>query len=87
VIFGRSRAVAKLRAMSNTLAEMSFLICLYFYGFIVAALSEGISTWGLGETIEILRQWFNLLLLATYVLIGTFFLQAGVVLLSQPASE
>jgi hypothetical protein len=71
--------------MRTTLAGISFLLCFCFYGFIVAGLHEGISTWGLRETFETLTYWVNLLLLRAYVLLGTLFLQIGIVLLRRPA--
>jgi hypothetical protein len=72
--------------MRTVLASISFVICICFYCFIVAGLTEGIMSWGLRETIDTLTEWVNLLLLAGYILSGTLFLRIGLTLLRRPVS-
>jgi hypothetical protein len=86
MLFGRGRGLARLPAMRTILAGISFLICICFYSFIVAGIHEGITSWGLRETIETLTYWVNLLLLTAYVLLGTFFLRIGIRLWRRRAS-
>jgi hypothetical protein len=78
--------MAKLPAMRTTLAGLSFLISLFFYGFIVAGVIEGLISWGPRETFETLTYWVNLLLLPSYVVLGTLFLRIGIRLRHRSAS-